>query len=50
MFKKYINADIPLKTLTQNYLISRLCQQIEKINKEIKDIKNHNIKMKKKLF
>ena len=40
MFEKNINVDIPLKKtkLAQNDLISRLCQQIEKINKEIKKI------------
>ena len=48
MFEKNINVDIPLKKtkLDQNDLISRLCQQIEKINNEIKEIKNENINMK----
>ncbi len=48
MFDKNIYVDIPLKKtkLDQNYLISRLCQQIEKMNKEIKEIKNENINMK----
>ncbi len=39
MFEKNINVDIPLKKtkLAQNDLISRICQQIEKINNEIKE-------------
>ena len=48
MFEKNIDVDIPLKKtkLDQNDLIARLCQQIEKMNKEIKEIKNENINMK----
>ena len=48
MFEKNINVDIPLKKkkLDQNDLISRLCQQIEKLNNEIKEIKNENENLK----
>ncbi len=48
MFEKDINVDLPLKKkkIEQNDLISRLCQQIEKLNKEIKEIKNENINIK----
>ena len=48
MFEKDINVDLPLKKkkIEQNDLISRLCQQIEKLNKEINEIKNENLNIK----
>ena len=48
MFEKNINVDIPLKIkkLQQNDLISRLCQQIEKLNNEIIENKNENKNLK----